>query len=215
MLTISTNTNTGTMLNTETNNIPLKAGMYAGGIVGYCEKNSNLIIKTAKCRKYFLCGQRKRPFSASGSICKSDEIGKRAYRMEGKSIEMHLVGGIISVNLENQVIDHCTNTGSMSGYSGIGGVVGLNAGLIYKCTLSEHFGNAALNYLGGIAGINIGPDGSGASAAKTYAAGTETAQQTLDTVPEQSKAAVRSRPKLSLETAVLAALSDGILPMVL
>lgn len=44
----------------------------------------------------------------------------------------------------------------MSGYSGIGGVVGLNAGLIYKCTLSEHFGNAALDYLGGIAGINIG-----------------------------------------------------------
>ena len=35
------------------------------------------------------------------------------------------------------------------------------------------------------------------------------AQQTSDTVPEQSKAAVRSRPKPSLETAVLAALSDG------
>lgn len=81
----------------------------------------------------------------------SDEIGKKSIPDEGKSIEMHLVGGIISVNLENQVIDHRTNTGSMSGYSGIGGVVGLNAGLIYKCTLSEHFGNAALNYLGGIA----------------------------------------------------------------
>ena len=168
VLTISTNTNTGTMLNTETNNIPLKAGMYAGGIVGYCEKNSNLIIKNCeKCRKYFLCGQRKRPFSASGSICqKVMKSAKKNIPDEGKSIEMHLVGGIISVNLENQVIDHCTNTGSMSGYSGIGGVVGLNAGLIYKCTLSEHFGNAALNYLGGIAGINIGPDGSGASAAK-------------------------------------------------
>ena len=175
VLTISTNTNTGTMLNTETNNIPLKAGMYAGGIVGYCEKNSNLIIKNCKNAGNI-------SYADSGSdrsvllevYAKSDEIGKKSIPDEGKSIEMHLVGGIISVNLENQVIDHCTNTGSMSGYSGIGGVVGLNAGLIYKCTLSEHFGNAALNYLGGIAGINIGPDGSGASAAKTYAAGTET-----------------------------------------
>ena len=62
-----------------------------------------------------------------------------------ENLSLHLVGGIIGVNLENQVIDRCSNTGSMSGYSGIGGVVGLNAGLIYKCTPSEHSGNAALD----------------------------------------------------------------------
>ena len=210
VLTISTNTNTGTMLNTETNNIPLKAGMYAGGIVGYCEKNSNLIIKNCKNAGNI-------SYADSGSdrsvllevYAKSDEIGKKSIPDEGKNIEMHLVGGIISVNLENQVIDHCTNTGSMSGYSGIGGVVGLNAGLIYKCTLSEHFGNAALNYLAESPGSTSDLTAAVLLRQKRTRQEPKPAQQTSDTVPEQSKAAVRSRPKPSLETAVLAALSDG------
>ena len=85
VLTISTNTNTGTMLNTETNNIPLKAGMYAGGIVGYCEKNSNLIIKNCKNTGNI-------SYADSGSdrsvllevYAKVMKSAKRAYRMKGR-----------------------------------------------------------------------------------------------------------------------------------
>lgn len=65
------------------------------------------------------------------------------------------MGGIIGVNLENQVVDHCANTGTMSGFAGIGGIVGLNSGLIYNCSLNDNFGNAGLSYLGGIASVNI------------------------------------------------------------
>lgn len=156
-LTIETAGNSAVSLKTETNNVPIQAGMYAGGIVGYCEKNSKLIIRNCK-NAGNISG------SPDGDLegvrldlyAKSGEIGKSSMPQTAENLSLHLVGGIIGVNLENQVIDHCSNTGSMSGYSGVGGVVGLNAGLIYKCTLSEHFGNAALDYLGGIAGINIG-----------------------------------------------------------
>ena len=37
----------------------------------------------------------------------------------------------------------------------IGGIVGLNSGLIYNCSLNDNFGNAGLSYLGGIASVNI------------------------------------------------------------
>ena len=62
----------------------------------------------------------------------------------------------------------------MSGYSGIGGVVGLNAGLNLQCTAQRAFRKCSTELSWRNRGINIGPDGSGASAAKTYAAGTET-----------------------------------------
>ena len=43
----------------------------------------------------------------------------------------------------------------MSGFTGLGGVVGLNMGRIFDCSLTENFGNAGLSYIGGIAGINV------------------------------------------------------------
>lgn len=80
------------------------------------------------------------------------------------------------MTLENEVIDNCANTGSVTGFSGIGGVVGLNAGLIYRCALNENFGNATLNYLGGIAGINIGSS----NVEKTYGGSLNYTAGTID-----------------------------------
>ena len=42
-LAVSRNPNQLTI--TTTNNIPIRAGLYAGGIVGYCEKDSHLLLK--------------------------------------------------------------------------------------------------------------------------------------------------------------------------
>ena len=98
--------------------------------------------------------------AALGDYLSSYEIGKdsRTLPDDTRCVKMHFAGGIISVNLENQIIDNCSNTGNMSGYTGSGGVVGLNAGLVYNCSLGQHFGSAALNYIGGIAGINVGQE---------------------------------------------------------
>lgn len=140
----------------DSNNIPIQAGYYAGGVLGYCERGSQLIIRN--CRNAGNLSLYSRVGAddgvALGNYVKSREVNSAA--PDGAaSVKLHFVGGIVGVNLENQIIDHCSNTGNMSGCVGIGGIVGLNGGYIYNCALSGNFGNAGLNYLGGIASINI------------------------------------------------------------
>lgn len=151
-LTITTADNS--TLSKDSNNMPISANTYVGGIVGYCEKNSHLVMKDCKNS-----GNISRASSGKADVSLKKYI-KSAEITENQSVDdgirLHFAGGITGVTLENEVIDNCANTGSVTGFSGIGGVVGLNAGLIYRCALNENFGNATLNYLGGIAGINIG-----------------------------------------------------------
>ena len=160
---------------TTTNNIPIRAGLYTGGIVGYCEKNSRLLLKDCSNKGDIALAYTN--WSAGvplGAYIRSQEIGRENVSSDANHVNMHFAGGIISVNLENQVIDNCSNTGNMSGYTGTGGVVGLNAGLVYNCSLQQNFGSAALNYIGGIAGINVGTgnDGKKDYEGKSYTAGT-------------------------------------------
>lgn len=152
-LTVSTSGNSDSNLSVETNNVPIQADLYAGGIIGYCESTSKLIVKNCLNNGNLTNTSGNKTVQMNHYI--QAEVDNN-FSNSSENPSIHLVGGIISANLENQIIDHCSNSGSMSGYTGTGGVVGLNAGLIVNCKLDEHFGNAALNYLGGIAGINVG-----------------------------------------------------------
>ena len=159
-LTISTNGNTASDLKINTNNIPIRAVMYSGGVLGYCEKNSKIQIKNCKNAGNItfaaeLAGKTDVSDGAVklGTYGTSGEIPKLLSK-DGKNLKLHFIGGITGVALENETITHCTNTGSLSGFTGTGGVVGLNAGTVKKCELSENFGNAALEYVGGIVGVN-------------------------------------------------------------
>ena len=153
-LTITTKDN-GKSFDTATNNIPIQASLYAGGIVGYCEKDSDLVIKDCWNKGSLSLVSGNTHDVALADFINSKEVGRKNLPDAAKKIELHFVGGIIGVNLENQVVDHCSNTGTMSGFAGIGGIVGLNSGLIYDCSLNDNFGNAGLSYLGGIASVNI------------------------------------------------------------
>ena len=142
---------------TTTNNIPVRAGLYTGGIVGYCEKNSRLRMEGCTNKGDIALAYTNWSEGVSlGAYLRSSEIGGMTIPSGADEVNMHFAGGIISVNLENQEIDNCSNTGNMSGYTGTGGVVGLNAGRVTRCSLRQNFGSAALNYIGGIAGINTG-----------------------------------------------------------
>ena len=159
-LTISTNGNTADNLSINTNNIPIQAVMYSGGVLGYCEKNSKVQIKNCKnTGNITFASDLLKDNDVSGGAVKlgdyadSGEIPE-LLSADAKNLKLHFIGGITGVTLENETITHCTNTGSLSGFTGIGGVVGLNAGTVTNCELSEHFGNAALEYVGGIVGIN-------------------------------------------------------------
>ena len=157
-LTISTEGNTDDALTVNTNNIPIQTVMYSGGVLGYCDKGSKIEIKNCKntgsitfasdlLEKDSTGGIKLGKYAASGEI-------PELLTKDASELEMHFIGGITGVNLQNETITHCANTGSLSGFTGIGGVVGLNAGTVKNCELSEHFGNVALEYVGGIVGIN-------------------------------------------------------------
>lgn len=72
------------------------------------------------------------------------------------SLAGRYIGGIVGVGGENHVIDRCASRGTMNGLDAMGGVVGLNEGLITDCTLSGSMGSATQDYIGGIAGLNVG-----------------------------------------------------------
>ncbi|WP_270246120.1 type II secretion system protein [Coprococcus sp. AM11-30B] len=171
-----TNTNMTRITVTTTNNLPITASLYTGGILGYSEKNSRIVVK--ECTNSGNISLTSAAFGEAVGTVKLGTFAKNEIGAgidlpdEAENLELHLAGGIVGVNLKNQIIDNCTNKGSLSGFTGIGGVVGLNAGLIYQCTLSEHFGNAALSYVGGIAGLNIGSDTTFTDGTRNYTAGT-------------------------------------------
>lgn len=173
-LVLTAKGNSETEFTVDSNNIPIQAGYYAGGILGYCERGSQLIIRNCRnAGNLSLYSQ----VSADGGVVLGNYVKSREVNSTipdgAASVKLHFVGGIVGVNLENQIIDHCSNTGNMSGCVGIGGIVGLNGGYIYDCTLSGNFGNAGLNYLGGIASINIQISTSQKNYGdKTYTAGT-------------------------------------------
>ena len=171
-LTITTTDNSA--LSKDTNNMPISANTYVGGIVGYCEKNSHLVMKDCKnSGNISRASGGKTDVSLKKYIQSAEITGNQSV---DDSISLHFAGGITGVTLENEVIDNCANTGSVTGFSGIGGVVGLNAGLIYRCALNENFGNATLNYIGGIAGINIGSS----NVEKTYGSSLNYTAGTID-----------------------------------
>lgn len=172
-LTISRTGNTGTDLTQVNNNVPIQSYLYSGGVVGYCERGSRLVLLNCK---------------NAGDISKPDEEGGlaagvslKAYLSEEgmtsaageiEDVNVSLVGGVISSNGRNQVIDHCANAGSMSGFVGLGGIVSFNSGGVFDCELADNFGNAGLDYIGGIAGLNVnafvGASGSGAGLGNEY-----------------------------------------------
>ncbi|XCP86775.1 type II secretion system protein [Roseburia hominis] len=156
ILTDKRNSNT-TSLSAAINNLPVRAQMYVGGVLGYCEDESRLVIKNCKN-----AGHISRP-AHSEFATSADGVSVVRYLAHSgvasanvdPDIKADMAGGVIGANLTNQVIDHCANTGNITGFTCLGGVVGFNGGGIFNCELAGNFGNASQDYVGGIAGLNI------------------------------------------------------------
>lgn len=140
----------------EYNNIPVYSDLYTGGIVGYCERESRMHIVNARNSGNLSRGSLGEGVSLKAYL-ESKELDADIKELEGDDLNLAISigGGIIGANLENQIIDHCINTGTMNGFIGLGGIVGFNAGGVFNCQLSDNFGNQGLNYIGGIAGLNV------------------------------------------------------------
>lgn len=165
--TITITAKNNSSLKTASNNMTIRAYAYAGGIVGYCEPQTKMYVKdclnaggfdrpaedtfpdsklkTGVDMVSYLQAQK----YTDAAKALSDELG-------GGELRVSVIGGVVGVNGENHVIDHCGNTGTMNGLNAMGGVVGLNEGIIRGCTLSGSMGSATQDYIGGIAGLNVG-----------------------------------------------------------
>ena len=166
-ITITADGNSAGRLSAVSNNMTIRAYAYAGGIIGSCEPQTRMKVehclnaggfdrpaedtfpdsklKTGVDMVSYLQAQK----YTDAAKALSDELGSSELRVS-------VIGGVIGVNGEKQVIDHCASKGTMNGLNAMGGVVGLNEGIIRDCTLSGSMGSATQDYIGGIAGLNVG-----------------------------------------------------------
>lgn len=166
-ITITADGNSAGRLSVVSNNMTIRAYAYAGGIIGSCEPQTRMKVehclnaggfdrpaedtfpdsklKTGVDMVSYLQAQK----YTDAAKALSDELGSGELRVS-------VIGGVIGVNGENHVIDHCASKGTMNGLNAMGGVVGLNEGIIRGCTLSGSMGSATQDYIGGIAGLNVG-----------------------------------------------------------
>lgn len=166
-ITITADGNSAGRLSAVSNNMTIRAYAYAGGIIGSCEPQTRMKVehclnaggfdrpaedtfpdsklKTGVDMMSYLKAQK----YTDAAKALSDELG-------GGELRVSVIGGVIGVNGENHVIEHCASKGTMNGLNAMGGVVGLNEGIIRGCTLSGSMGSATQDYIGGIAGLNVG-----------------------------------------------------------
>lgn len=166
-ITITADGNSAGRLSAVSNNMTIRAYAYAGGIIGSCEPQTRMKVehclnaggfdrpaedtfpdsklKTGVDMVSYLQAQK----YTDAAKALSDELG-------GGELRVSVIGGVIGVNGENHVIGHCASKGTMNGLNAMGGVVGLNEGIIRGCTLSGSMGSATQDYIGGIAGLNVG-----------------------------------------------------------
>ncbi len=166
-ITITADGNSAGRLSEASNNMTIRAYAYAGGIIGSCEPQTRMKVehclnaggfdrpaddtfpdsklKTGVDMVSYLQAQK----YTDAAKALSDELGSGELRVS-------VIGGVIGVNGEKHVIDHCASKGTMNGLNAMGGVVGLNEGIIRGCTLSGSMGSATQDYIGGIAGLNVG-----------------------------------------------------------
>ena len=152
-------------LSSDINTLPISARMYVGGVLGYCESGSKLTIMNCKNAGAIskVSGTEFGTDANEEFVADANGVGVARYLDASgfvvsdvdSNIKTDMAGGIIGVNLTNQVIDHCANLGSLTGFTCLGGVAGFNGGGVFNCELAGNFGNASQDYVGGIAGLNI------------------------------------------------------------
>ena len=162
-VTITANANSADGLSAVSNNMTIRAYAYAGGIVGGGEPQSRMQV--VGCLN---AGGLDRPadgvFPDSrlktgvnlAAYLRTQGYEDAAQALSAETLRVSIVGGIIGVNGKNHAVDRCASRGTMNGLDAMGGVAGLNEGLIRDCTLSGSMGSATQDYIGGIAGLNVG-----------------------------------------------------------
>lgn len=166
-VTITSDSNSAGRLSAVSSNMTIRAYAYAGGIVGCGEPQSRMqVVGCLNAGGFdrpadgvFPDSRLKAGVNLAAYLrTQGHEDAARALSAEpgADTLRVSIVGGIIGVGGKNHVVDRCASRGTMNGLDAMGGVAGLNEGLITDCTLSGSMGSATQDYIGGIAGLNVG-----------------------------------------------------------
>ena len=162
-VTITSNGNSAGRLSAVSNNMTIRAYAYAGGIVGCGEPQSRMQVVGCLNAGGFdrpadgvFPDSRLKTGVNLAAYLRTQGHEDAAQALSADTLRVSIVGGIVGVNGENHVIDRCASRGTMNGLDAMGGVAGLNEGIIRDCTLSGSMGSATQDYIGGIAGLNVG-----------------------------------------------------------
>lgn len=160
-VTITSDGNSAGRLSAVSNNMTIRAYAYAGGIVGCGEPQSRMQVVGCLNAGGFdrpadgvFPDSRLKTGVNLAAYLRTQGHEDAAQALSADTLRVSIVGGIIGVNGKNHVIDRCASRGTMNGLDAMGGVAGLNEGIIRDCTLSGSMGSATQDYIGGIAGCN-------------------------------------------------------------
>ncbi len=162
-VTITSDANREGQLTQASGNMTIRAYAYAGGIVGCGEPQSRMQVVGCLNAGGFdrpadgvFPDSRLKTGVNLAAYLRTQGHEDAAQALSADTLRVSIVGGIVGVNGENHVIDRCASRGTMNGLDAMGGVAGLNEGRITNCTLSGSMGSATQDYIGGIAGLNVG-----------------------------------------------------------
>lgn len=128
------------------NNLAVYATAFGGGILGYNEPNSRLVL--SGCRNTGNVTQ-------NSPVGNGDKISLSAYTGgEFSGLYGSFLGGILGLNPQYGHVTGCVNTGVVSADAVTGGVVGVNQGRVTDCRVQVSLGSGANGFVGGVAGIN-------------------------------------------------------------
>lgn len=123
----------------------ITAGIYVGGVIGYNDANTRLLIKDVTNNTLV---------RATDAIENPREQNRQTY--EGKPFLYSYAGGIIGKVSKNVTLDNCRNQDVgdvVTAGTYLGGLCEINEGTIQNCNVSS-MGNGNADYVGGIAGLN-------------------------------------------------------------
>lgn len=162
-VTITSDGNREGQLTQASGNMTIRAYAYAGGIVGCGEPQSRMQVVGCLNAGGFdrpadgvFPDSRLKTGVNLAAYLRTQGHEDAAQALSAETLRVSIVGGIVGVNGANHAVDRCASRGTMNGLDAMGGVAGLNEGRITNCTLSGSMGSATQDYIGGIAGLNVG-----------------------------------------------------------
>ena len=132
------------------------ASAYVGGILGCQDETSALTLAAGRNEGVIRRTASGTRWDAGVSLnAFLNQNGYAAACRLQEDVAVSFLGGIIGVNPQRTTLQNCTALGGVTGNaSALGGIAGINEGVVANCQVQAVLGGDRANLVGGIAGVN-------------------------------------------------------------